>query len=119
MSKPIEDRRERSEGPPTLIMQSYQDMGTEGRRKMQKIGLGILLFTVAVPMTAGIFVELPTTYWLFSGVGMVLGLCLLWPQLGVWAVNAIPAAVSRLMPSKKLADALRPDRRDAREDGDQ
>lgn len=106
-----------SSGPPTMLMQSYQDMGQENRRFMRGIGLGLIAFTVVVPMIGQIALlalgrqGISGFFWTFSGVGFVVGLVFVWPQLGVWAAGAIPAGVAKMLPSRIFGRA---DRRGAR-----
>ena len=95
-------------GPPTMVMQSFQDMGTKGRRKMQWAG-GILM---AMASTAGLIVPLiatpPIAYYILVGVIFVVGAGFFWPQYGVLILNAIPAGIAKIIPSRLLS---RPERR--------
>ena len=112
-----EERRSRSARPPTYLMQSYNEMTAQARKGLRKLGVGILLFCIALPMVAQVTLSvldrpgLSAVFWLFSGVGMVVGLCLVWPQLGIYAIGALPGAVRKLLPTKLAAGLARPDRR--------
>lgn len=114
------DRRERKQGdPPTLLMRSFTEMEKEEKWRFQKVGLGLLFFTAAVPMIAGIFYELSPAYWVFSGLMAIVGVCLAWLPLGVWLLSSVPNALTKMLPGHKLTDLLkRPDRRERDEDDD-
>lgn len=68
----------------------------------------MLTLSVTLPLVGGLFVELSPYYWIFSGVITVAGLCLIWPELGLWLMNSIPNALAKILPTKLLS---RPDRR--------
>ncbi len=99
--------------PPLMIVRSYENMTPQGRRRLRIAGALMLILSITLPLVGGLFVELSAYYWIFSGVITVAGLCLLWPELGLWLVNAIPNALVKILPSKLLS---RPDRRTNSED---
>lgn len=107
------DRRGHEQGPPTMVMQSYKDMGQSGRRKMQLAGTMLMAISViaglVVPLVPGALV--PIAYYILVGVIFLVGVGLFWPQYGVLVINMIPTAIAKILPAKKVVDAIRPDRR--------
>lgn len=114
--KILMENRQSSGGPPTLIMQSYERMGTVGRGRLRWIGGGMLVFGVGMPMVAELFMPLSWVYWTFSGFVAIAGLCLLWPEMGLVLLDRIAGVLARFLPSKKLADAVKPERRAPRDE---
>lgn len=109
-----QERRGVQSGPPTMVMQSYKDMGTKGRRKMQIAG-GILmglssLAGLTVPIVPGVVISF--AYYILVGVFFLVGVGLFWPQYGVLVFNMIPTAIAKILPAKKVIDVMRPDRRE-------
>jgi hypothetical protein len=106
---PQERRTNENGKPPTALMQSYQAMQESQRRELKRIGYGLLIFSFVVPVLASIAmrtfagVGLPAIVWLFCGVGMVVGVCLSWPEMGLYLLSRLPNAVGKLLPGK-LAD---------------
>ncbi len=113
------ERRNSTSGkPPTALMQSYSGMGHQKRKELKRLGYAILVFSIAVPVLSSTVVNalvggapLPIIVWLFCGVGMIVGLCLAWPEMGIYLLSRLPAAVSKLLPSKLAGLLRRPDRR--------
>ena len=68
----------------------------------------MMAVSILLPMVGGLFVDLSIYYWIFSGVVTFAGLCLVWPQMGLWLISAIPNGLAKILPSKLLS---RPDRR--------
>ncbi len=94
--------------PPMLIVQSFERMTPKARMRLRVGGALMLIASIMLPLVGGLFVELSAYYWIFSGFISLAGLCLLWPELGIWLVKAIPNALVKILPSKLLS---RPDRR--------
>ncbi len=94
--------------PPMQIEESYRRMSHAGRRRLRIYGGSMMLAATGLPLVGGLFVELSPYYWIFSGVVVFAGLCLVWPQMGLWLVSAIPSGLAKILPSKMLS---RPDRR--------
>ena len=97
--------------PPNALAQAYEKLDEETKRLFMKFGLFLVVFSVAVPMTAGIWYEFSASYWLMSASAFSVGVGFIWPPLIIWAVMALPTAFAKLIPSKRLADAVLPDRR--------
>jgi len=119
-SDPIDhakDRRSLHNGrPPTYLMQSYGGMTPQKKKELKHIGYGLLVFSFVVPVLASIGLRafglgLPMVIWLFCGVGMIVGLSLAWPELGIYMLGRLPAAISKLLPKSWAAKLARPDRR--------
>lgn len=106
------ERRADRGTPPTIIMQSYQAMEPEDKRRLQKLGLGLTVFGVGMPMAIEPFVVLSWVYWTFSGLVAVAGICLLWPAGGFFLLDRIARTLARFIPSKKVEEVLRPERRE-------
>jgi hypothetical protein len=105
-----QERRTNGDGkPPTALMQSYKAMAAQQRKELKRIGYGALVFCLVVPVLASIAmrtfagVGLPAVAWLFCGVGVVVGVCLSWPEMGLHLLSMLPNAVAKLLPGK-LAD---------------
>ena len=94
--------------PPLQIEESYRRMSHAGRRRLRIYGAVMMFAAIGLPLVGGLFVELSIYYWLFSGVVTFAGLCLVWPQMGLWLISAIPNGLAKILPSKMLS---RPDRR--------
>jgi hypothetical protein len=92
-----------------VILQSYHDMGTEGRRRLRKIGGAMLAFGVGLPMLIEPFIALSWVYWTFAGFVALAGLCLLWPEAGFVLLDRIVSAAARLIPA--IRGLIRPERR--------
>lgn len=111
------ERRSRQGRPPTYLMQSYAEMTPAGKQALRVLGISIMLFTIGLPMGAQVALSilnrpgLPGLFWLFSGVGLVVGLSLVWPQLGIHMLSSLPRAVHGLLPSKWASMLRRPERR--------
>ena len=54
---------------------------------------------------------LPLVFWLFSGVVMVVGVSLAWPQLGIYLIGSLPNAIGKLLPKSWATLLKKPDRR--------
>lgn len=111
--KPIVEKRRTDASPPMMIFRSFENMTTQARRRLRIYGAMMLALSVTLPLVGGLFVELSAYYWIFSGVITVAGLCLIWPELGLWLMNSIPNALAKILPTKFLS---RPDRRSNSED---
>ena len=103
-------------GPPTYLMQSYAGMAAQKKKELKRIGYGLLIFSFVVPVLASIALNilsagLPMVIWLFCGVGMIVGLSLAWPELGIYMLGRLPAAIGKLLPKSWAAALRRPDRR--------
>lgn len=103
------EKRKSDGTPPTIIMQSYQAMGPQGRARLRMAGGGMMAFGIGMPMVAELFIPLSWVYWVFAAFVALAGLCLLWPEMGILLLNVIPRTVERFWPAK--AKALRPERR--------
>lgn len=110
------DRRQSEDDLPTKLEASFEAMDPDDKNRLQVIGCSLIVIGLAVPLTAGIFRDLPTLYLVFSGFVATVGVLLAWPRLGVYVLTAAPGAVSKLVPSSKLKELLQPvDRRAPRE----
>lgn len=109
-----DEQRKSNAGPPTLLVQSYDRMGHDGRKRLRKIGSALLLCGVGMPMTIEPFIPLSWVYWTFSGFVSLVGLVFIWPEAGIWLFGAIPNVLARFWP--KGADALKPERRAPRDE---
>lgn len=111
------NRRSVSGKPPTYLMQSYAGMEVSKKKELKRIGFGLLIFSFCVPVLASIGLRalttasLPWTIWIFCGVGMIVGLSLAWPELGIYMLGRLPSAVSMLLPKSWASMLKRPDRR--------
>lgn len=100
------DRRTTTGKPPTALMQSYKAMTPDKRGELKRIGYGLLVFSFVTPVISSIAISafggagLPALVWLFCGVGMIIGLSLSWPEMGIYLLSRLPSAVSRLLPGK-------------------
>lgn len=112
-----EERRSRIGRPPTYLMQSINGLSPQKKRQLSHIGYGLLIFSVVVPMLASVGLRaftsagLPLVFWLFSGVVMVVGVSLAWPQLGIFLIGSLPNAIGKLLPKSWATLLKRPDRR--------
>ncbi len=108
MSDEREDRRKLIAGPPTLLTLAYEKWSPEKRKWLFWVGVGLLIFTVALPLVAGIWVDLPNIYWGFAIVGFVAGLSCMSPELGIF----IASIAGKLIPISGIKHLLsNPDRR--------
>ena len=107
-----DERRQRAAGPPTQLLQSYQAMGTKGRKKMTWTGIALITLATSAGLTAPLFREMPIPYYVLVLVIFVAGCGFLWPQYGILLFNAVPAGIAKVLPTKVLN---RPDRRNDRE----
>ena len=104
-----EDRRVRQAGPPTQLILSYEKMGTAKRRKLFFVGIGILLFTVALPLVAGIWVDLPNVYWAFAFGGGTAGFACIWPEGAIYIFSSF----GKMLPFGRIKQLLnKSERRD-------
>jgi len=104
---PGPDQRRTTTGkPPTALMVSYNAMTVKKRRELKRIGYGCLIFSLVTPVIASIVMRmtvgagLPGTVYLFCGAGMIIGLSLSWPEMGIYLLSRLPSAVARLLPGK-------------------
>jgi len=98
-------------GVPSLVMQSYRDMGTHGRRRMQIAGSILMAASTAYGLTVPPFFTVPAVYLLFVGMIFLVGVGFFWPQYGAMALDTIPTAIAKVLPARRIVDALYPDRR--------
>jgi hypothetical protein len=105
-----DERRTRDTGPPTLIMQAYQEMDADDRNRIQLLGFGMVVGGVTAPLVASVLGTVTAPAWAFCTLVIGLGFCAMWPPFGMWLFDAIPRALVKVMPSK-VAGLLRPDRR--------
>lgn len=110
MSDAQPERRSRDGTPPTIVMQSYTDMTVGEKRQLRRLGFGMVVFGVGMPMGIEPFVSLHWVYWLFAGLVAVVGLMLLWPAAGFVVLDRLVAAAAKILPA--LRDVVRPERRD-------
>lgn len=94
--------------PPLQIVQAYQAMTPVNRKRVRILGGSMTGVAVIVPLVGGLFVELSVAYWIFSGVIALVGVSLVFPQMGMWLISAIPNGITKILPSKMFS---RPDRR--------
>ncbi len=113
-----EERRNSTSGkPPTALMRSYAGMTPKKKKELKHLGYGFMVFSFVVPVSASIAlrafvgVGLHPLVWLFCGVGMIVGLSLAWPEMGIYFLGTLPSAVSKLLPSKLSGLLKRPERR--------
>lgn len=105
------ERRELNSGPPTMMMKSFQEMGIKGRRKMQWVGGVLMTLSAVVGLTVPLIATVPIPYYILVGVIFLVGCGFFWPQYGVLLLSAVPVAIAKIIPTKKVVDALRPERR--------
>lgn len=114
------EKRKRDSGPPTAVMLAYKSMERTERMELTRSGTKMLLFTTVVPMTGEVVLAaldkdgLPAFFWLFSGLAMLISICLMWPPLGLWALEAVPSGLAKILPGR-LSDLLK--RQDRRAEG--
>ena len=97
-----DERRQRASGPPTQLLQSYQAMGTKGRRKMQCTGGALITLATIAGLTVPLFKTVPIPYYVLVLVIFVAGCGFFWPQYGLLLFNAIQPG------SRKFSQAGRP-----------
>lgn len=114
----VPEKRKRNDGPPTAVMLAYKSMERAERLELTRTGTKMLLFTTVVPMVGEVILNamdrtgLPAFFWIFSGLGMLISVCLMWPPLGLWALEAVPSGLAKILPGR-MSDLLkRVDRRD-------
>ncbi len=99
-------------------MRSIAGLSPKKKKQLHWVGLAILAFSFVVPVLGSIglraFVpgaSLPIVIWLFCGVGLVVGLSLVWPELGIYMLGRLPSAVGKLLPKNWAAMLQRSERR--------
>lgn len=109
------DLERKSEGgtPPTFIMQAYQGLDAESKKRFQGWGARMIAVGVILPMAIEPFIQLSWVYWGFSLVVIVIGVCLAWLPAGVWLGNLLASLTVKLVP--RARDKLMPERRSAEE----
>lgn len=111
------NRRSVVRGPPSYLMRSYDGLSVSKKKQLNRLGLSMLVFGFAVPMLASVGLRaftgagLPLVFWLFSGVVMVVGVSLAWPQLGIYLIGSLPNAVGKLLPKSWATLLKKPERR--------
>lgn len=105
--QPPVERRVRERSPSTQILQGYERMGHTGRRRLMWIGLVMMAAAGGTGLWSSSG-DSPVAWWLFTGLIFLSGLCLVFPQLGLQLIEAVPGAIAKLLPTKMLS---RPDRR--------
>ena len=108
------DKRIDSSGPPTIIMRTYNEMDEDDKNRLEKLGVGMIVFAGGIPIIAGIFIDLSLAYWLFSASIASLGVCFLFPALGVWFIDVALKVIAMVVPAMK--EKVRPDRRQGRDE---
>lgn len=103
------ERRAESSGPPTIITQAYRDMDDDDRTRIERLGMGMVVFGAGTPVIAGVFYELATLYWIFASGVAAVGVCLMFPALGVWFIDRVLKFVALILPM--VRDTVRPDPR--------
>lgn len=119
----MKERRKEDAGPPTQLMAAWTGMTPRDKGRLQGGGVALLTFTVVVPMVGQVVLlaldrgMLPIVLWLFSAGFGAIGVAMIFPPLGVWAVSTLAPALVKLLPSGRLADLLkRPERRGGEQD---
>lgn len=104
-----EDRRAERGGPPTVIMQAFTDMESDDRNRLEKLGVAMIIVGGGTPVVAGVFYELSYSYWMFAAAVAVVGVCFLFPALGVWFLDRLLKLAAR---APMLKSKVQPDRRE-------
>lgn len=105
-----EDPRRSDGSPPTFVMQAYQSLDADSRKRFQIWGARMIAIGVVMPMAIEPFVPLSWVYWAFSLVIVVIGVCLAWLPFGVWLGNLLAGLAVKLVP--RARNVLAPDRRE-------
>ena len=99
-------------GQATQLILSYEKMSPQKRKWLFWVGVGLLGFTVALPLVAGIWVELPTVYWGFAVVGFVAGFSCMWPEGGIFLASIAGRFIPTLTLKRLIGAHKRIDRRE-------
>lgn len=98
------ERRVRSVGQPTELLIAYKALPADAVRRFSRLGMAMMIFFGGVPMVGQLVLKtlerpgIGWPYWVFSGVGLLVGLLLLWPPAGIYALSAIPAGIAKILP---------------------
>lgn len=106
-----ERRADSNGGAPTALIQSYERMSSKKRAMLFKVGLGLLIFTVGLPLVAGVWIDLPNVYWFFAFGGGITGLAMMWPEAAIFVFQGF----AKLIPAAALKGLLSKPERRARE----
>ena len=109
-----EERRSGGGSPPTMIMQAFKEMDDDDVNRMEKLGYGMVIGSAGIVLIAGLFLELSIPYLVFAGAVGSLGVCFIFPPLGVWFIDIALKAVAATVPA--LRSTIRPDSRASTED---
>ena len=109
------EKRSGGGSPPTVLMVAYQRMDPDLKKLLQKVGIAMIAFGIAMPMVAELFMPLSWVYWLFAGGVVMLGACFMYMPIGIWFGNFLGGLAVKLIPA--LRGKLHVDRR-ADEKGD-
>ena len=85
--------------PPTVLMVAYQNMEPETKKLLQKLGVGMIAFGIALPMVGELFIPLSWVYWLFAGCVVVLGACFVYLPIGIWFGNLVTGLTVKVIPA--------------------
>lgn len=105
----VPERRADNQGPPTMVMQAYREMDADDKNKMEKIGYALVLGPAVVVLLGGVFYDLAVTYLAFATVVFCVGVCFIFPALGVWLGDKLLKAAEKIIPA--LGSRIRPDKR--------
>ena len=94
----MEDRREGSGSPPTVIMQAFREMDADDKNKMERVGYGMITLVGAV-VAAGIFYDMAISYLIFVGCFGLVGVCLIFPVLGAYVMDLVAKVTISVAPS--------------------
>ena len=111
MSDGATEKRSGGRGsPPTVLMVAYQRMDPDLKKLLQKVGIGMIIFAVGMPMAIEPFVPLSWIYWAFSMCVVGLGACFVYLPIGIWFGNLITGLVVKVIPALR-GKLHAPDRR--------
>jgi len=98
-------------------MVAYKALPKKDVRRFQWVGLVLMAMSAVFLLAVPIFVPIPVVSYVVAVILFLVGVCFLWPPLGIWAASAIPNGVAKVIPGigglvkKGLLDQI-PDRRD-------
>lgn len=104
-AKPQQREDTSTGGPPTMIMQGYEKMGHEGRKRLRWIGMTMLTAAGGVGLFGG---ALSFYRFVIVLAFLVVGTGFIFPQYGLLVFEKLPDFIAKLTPTKLLS---RPDRR--------
>ena len=119
MSEEREGQRRSGNGsPPTVLMVAYQNMDAETKRLLQKVGVIMIGFAVAMPMAIEPFIQLSWVYWAFSLAVVGLGACFVYLPIGIWFGNFLGGLAVKVIPALRGKLHVEDRRGDSAEKGD-